>query len=124
MKYKTVKKANPRNTEQKKYYPIPVYAEEIKIKELAALLSDASTVNPVDVSAVLKAFASQMPIFLQKGIIVDLEGFGRFKLSFSATGEEKEEDVSSTNVTKTRILFTPNIDIKKKMKETSFTKAS
>lgn len=123
MRYKIVKKSNPRDIQDKKYYPIPVYSEEMKIDELAYLLSDASTVNVADVSAVLRAFTNQIPFFLQKGNIVDLEGVGRFKMSFSASGEKDENNVSASNITKTCIIFTPPSGIKKKLENASFTKA-
>lgn len=123
MKYKVVKKSNPRNHEEKKYYPIPVYSDELNIDELAERISEASTINVADVSAVLKAFANEMPLFLQKGFIIDLEGLGRFRMSFSATGNENKENVSPSNVTKTRIIFTPSTKIKEKIKNTSLTKA-
>lgn len=123
MKYKVVKKSNPRNHEEKKYYPIPAYVGELNLDELAERISDASTINVADVSAVLKAFAREMPLFLQNGFIIELEGFGRFRMSFSATGNENKDDVSPSNVTKRRIIFTPNVRIKEKIKNTSLTKA-
>lgn len=121
MKVKAVKKVNPRNTDETKYYLAPVYAGELTLDELAELISDASTVNVADVAAVLKALAKQLPIFLQKGFIIELGDFGRLRLSISTDGKENADELSANDIIKVRIIFVPSAAIKEKLKSTSFT---
>lgn len=121
MKVKAVKKVNPRNTDETKYYLAPVYADEMSLNELAELISDASTVNVADVAAVLKALAKQLPIFLQKGFIIELGDFGRLRLSISTDGKENADELSANDIIKVRIIFVPSAAIKEKLKSTSFT---
>lgn len=121
MKVKAVKKVNPRNTDETKYYLSPVYAGELTLNELAELISDASTVNVADVAAVLKALAKQLPIFLQKGFIIELGDFGRLRLSISTDGKENADELSANDIIKVRIIFVPSAAIKEKLKSTSFT---
>lgn len=121
MKVKAVKKVNPRNTDETKYYLAPVYADELTLNELAELISDASTVNVADVAAVLKALAKQLPIFLQKGFIIELGDFGRLRLSISTDGKENADELSANDIIKVRIIFVPSAAIKEKLKSTSFT---
>lgn len=121
MKVKAVKKVNPRNTDETKYYLVPVYAGELTLNELAELISDASTVNVADVAAVLKALAKQLPIFLQKGFIIELGDFGRLRLSISTDGKENADELSANDIIKVRIIFVPSAAIKEKLKSTSFT---
>lgn len=121
MKVKAVKKVNPRNTDETKYYLAPVYAGELTLNELAELISDASTVNVADVAAVLKALAKQLPIFLQKGFIIELGDFGRLRLSISTDGKENADELSANDIIKVRIIFVPSAAIKEKLKSTSFT---
>lgn len=121
MKVKAVKKVNPRNTDETKYYLAPVYAGEMSLDELAELISDASTVNVADVAAVLKALAKQLPIFLQKGFIIELGDFGRLRLSISTDGKENADELSANDIIKVRIIFVPSAAIKEKLKSTSFT---
>lgn len=121
MQVRAVKKINPRNTDETKYYLAPVYAGEMSLDELAELISNASTVNVADVAAVLKALAKQIPIFLQKGFIIELGDFGRLRLSISTEGKENADELSVNDIIKVRVIFVPSAAIKEKLKSTSFT---
>lgn len=121
MKLKIVKKKNPRDLEDSKFYLSPIHVGTLDLKELAEIISDASTVNVADVAAVLKSLSRQLPLFLQKGFVIELGDFGRFRMSISTDGKKNKEDLSANDVSKVRILFVPNIDIKKKIAGTSFT---
>lgn len=121
MQVRAVKKINPRNTDETKYYLAPVYAGEMSLDELAELISNASTVNVADVAAVLKALAKQIPIFLQKGFIIEMGDFGRLRLSISTEGKENADELSVNDIIKVRVIFVPSAAIKEKLKSTSFT---
>lgn len=124
MKYKVIKRVNPQDREgQPKYYASPVYSGELTINELSKSLSEACTINIVDVKAVLEAFTERLPWYLQNGFIIQLGAMGRFRLSISAQGKTTADDVSSEDVTNTRILFVPSVEIKHELEKTTFEKA-
>ncbi|MDE7139327.1 MAG: DNA-binding protein [Treponemataceae bacterium] len=123
MKFKVIKRTNPLNEEEAKYYAKPVYGEELTVLDLAKDISDACTLHVADVEAVLTALVLKLPVYLKNGFKVQLGSFGRVKLGLSSTGEEKEADVSAANITAKRILFTPSPELKNEIDKVSFTKA-
>ncbi len=123
MKYHVVKRSNPLNKTEIKYYAAPQYGEELTLMDLAMEISDASTLNVIDVEAVLIALLRKLPIHLKNGLRVQLGSFGRVKLSFSSKGCDKEEDVDASSITNIRILFTPNSALKRDVEQVSFSKA-
>lgn len=123
MKYRIVKRTNPLNKDEEKFYAAPQYMEELTIKDLAKDISDACTLNVTDVEAVLTSLARKLPIYLKNGFKIQLGSFGRVKLSFSSKGFEKAEDVDSSGITSKRILYTPGSEFKREIEEVSFSKA-
>ena len=123
MKLKKIKKQNPLNRDEEKFYLIPEYAGELTLSELAEALSDACTLNVADITAVLEALTRRLPWYLENGFIIQLGSMGRLKLSISSRGQEEVEKLTASDVLKTRVIFTPSIDIKRDLKATSFTVA-
>ena len=105
MKYRIVKRINPLNKTEEKYYAAPQYMEELTVLDLAKDISDACTLNVTDVEAVLQ-----------------LGNFGRVKLSFSSKGYESPENVDASSITSKRILFTPSSELKNEIEKASFSK--
>ncbi len=123
MKYRIIKRMNPLNNEESKFYATPQYMEELTIMDLAKDISDACTLNVTDVEAVLSSLVRKLPMYLKKGFKIQLGNFGRVKLSFSSKGFENAEDVDSSGITTKRILFTPSAELKKEIESASFSKA-
>lgn len=90
MKYRIVKRLNPQNNEESKFYAAPQYMEELAVKDLAKDISDACTLNVTDVEAVLTSLVRKLPMYLKNGFKIRLGNFGRVKLSFSSKGFEKQ----------------------------------
>lgn len=122
MKYHVVKRINPLNNEESKFYAAPFYMEELSMTDLAKDISDACTLNVTDVEAVLTSLVRKLPMYLKNGFKIQLGNFGRVKLGFSSRGSEKEEDVSAESITAKRILFTPSSELKSEIDKASFTK--
>lgn len=123
MIYKIVQRRNPQKPEEaKKFYPAPVYSGEITLRSLAEEISQTCTLTQADVSAVMESLLQKLPLLLANGHSVRLGEFGIMKLSFSAKGKEKKEEVSSAEIKNTHILFLAGIELKKKLKDVSFTK--
>ena len=122
MKYRIVKRMNPLNKDDSKYYAAPQYMEELTVNNLAKDISDACTLNVTDVEAVLTSLVRKLPMYLKSGFKIQLGSFGRVKLSFSSKGSENADDVDASFITNKRILFTPSAELKGEMEKVSFTK--
>ena len=122
MKYRVIKRLNPLNKEESKFYAAPQYMEELTVLDLAKDISDACTLNVTDVEAVLTSLVRKLPLYLKNGFKIQLGNFGRVKLSFSSKGFEKPEDVDASSITAKRILFTPSSELKSEIEKASFSR--
>lgn len=123
MKYKTQKKLNPRDpATPKKYYAVPVYDGTVEFDEIVNRISRTCTLTPADVTAVLRALSDELPHYLMEGRSVNLENLGRFRLSFSSDGQEKENDVSASDIKNVKIIFRPAPKFLQEAKKTKFYK--
>ena len=122
MKYRVVKRLNPINNTESKYYAAPQYMEELTVGDLAKDISDACTLNVTDVEAVLTSLVRKLPLYLKNGFKIQLGNFGRVKLSFSSKGSEKAEDVDASSITRKKILFTPSSELKTAIEKATFSK--
>jgi predicted histone-like DNA-binding protein len=113
MKYKVIKRKNPQDRSQEKFYPAPVYNDEIDIDELAGEISYATSMTPTDVKAVLEGLLNVMPKHLRRGSKIKLDRFGTFKVVFGGNGQENEEDVTAADIDGTRISFIGASEMKK-----------
>ena len=122
MKYRIVKRLNPQNNEESKFYAAPQYMEELTVMDLAKDISDACTLNVTDVEAVLTSLVRKLPMYLKNGFKIQLGNFGHVKLSFSSKGFAKAEDVDASSITSKRILFTPSTELKNEIESASFSR--
>ncbi len=122
MKYRVVKRLNPLNNDESKFYAAPQYMEELTVLDLAKDISDACTLNVTDVEAVLTSLVRKLPMYLKNGFKIQLGNFGRVKLSFSSKGYTNSEDVDASSITSKRILFTPSTELKNEIENASFTR--
>ena len=123
MNYRVTKRINPLNKTEIKYYAAPKYGDELTLQDLAMEISDANTLNLIDVEAVLIALLRKLPVYLKNGLRVQLGSFGRVKLSFSSKGYDTEEEVNANGISNIRIIFTPSAKLKHEIEDASFTKA-
>ena len=123
MQYTVVQRRNPQKPEEaKKFYPAPVYSGEITLRSLAEDISHTCTLTQADVSAVMESLLQKLPLLLAGGHSVRLGDFGIIKLSFSAKGKEKKEEVTAAEIKNTRVLFLPGVELKKRLQDISYTK--
>lgn len=92
------------------FYPESVtVGKQVTTSEVAAMLSDRSTVTRADTLAVLTDLGTVLGIYMSQGRSVKLDGIGSFRYTIGAKkqGEETEEKVSSLNIRNVRVRFTP-----------------
>ena len=120
IRYNVVPKVDPRNLEAPpKYYPTAVSTGRTDMRALAERIAEISTVSTIDSMAMLEALQVVIPDELSQGKIVDLGGFGAFRLTIKASGEAVPDDVSVRNIKTTRVQFKPGpgfIDMLKGLK--------
>lgn len=94
------------------YYPESiVVGKQVTTAQVAAMLSDRSTVTKADAYAVLSELGTVMSIFMSQGRSVRLDGIGSFRYTINAhkQGVETEEEVGVSQIKGIRVRFTPEV---------------
>ena len=92
------------------FYPeAVVMGKQVSTMEVAAMLSDRSTVTRADTLAVLSDLGSVLSNYMAQGRSVKLDGIGSFRYTICAKkqGVESEEKVSTNQIKNVRVRFTP-----------------
>ena len=107
--FKAVERRNPQLPDDpKKFYPLVKSTGVIDVRTISEELSDASTLNSVDIRAVLFGLEKSLLKYLQDGYIVKFGDLGTFRPTVSGTGADTADELTASSVTKKRILFTPS----------------
>ncbi|SFU30054.1 DNA-binding protein, histone-like, putative [Pustulibacterium marinum] len=121
--FKSVGRKNPQDlTAPEKYYPLVVPNGEVDLRSLAKTLTRESTVTSGDCYSILVNLEEQIAILLEEGRSVKLGHLGSFRIGISGTGSDTEEDVSSHNVTKARVLFRSGLELQRMLNNLKFKK--
>lgn len=116
MYYHLIKRLNPLDRETpEKLYAVPQLVGRVNADMLAKQISTQTTLTTGDVSNVLKTFVDLLPMFMLMGKSVELEGFGRMRLSFSSDGVDTEEEFTTKMMRSPRIIFNPSSELKKRI---------
>lgn len=123
VKFTVVPRKDPRDREsQPRYYAMPKSDGRTDTDNLAKQISRMSSLSSADTSGMLEALLTIIPDLLSEGKIVELGGFGTFRVSFSSEGSDTPEDVSAANITDARVIFTPGKRFKKVLDTLDFQK--
>ncbi|MBE8722790.1 HU family DNA-binding protein [Sphingobacterium pedocola] len=106
----------------KKFYARPISSGEKTLDDLAAEISQASSLTEADVYAVLQSLVREIPRAISDGYIVRLGNFGSFRMSANSTGSETSNKVSEENIYKRRLIFTAGKQMKKALEKIQFEK--
>ena len=97
VKYNVVERGNPSNREApKKYYPSIASSGRKTLRQIAAQISQISTVSSADTMAVLEALLTVIPQELVAGNVVELGDFGNFWLKANSEGVDTPDTVRAT----------------------------
>ena len=91
-----------------KWYPQSVlHGRAVTTKQLCDDITQASTVAPADVLAVLRSLSDSMVKYLVEGRSVKLDGFGNFYLTATAKGNgvDTADEVSPQQINKVMVRF-------------------
>ena len=124
IKYKVLPRKNPQDLlAPEKFYASAIADGDVDLDRLAELISYQCTVTETDCYAVLLALEHNIIGELGQGRIVKLGRLGNFQVGISSEGKETAAEVSSTAITKSRILFRPGKRLRSMLSEVSFKKA-
>lgn len=123
VKFTTTPKKDPRNLEaDPKYYAIVKSDGRVDTIGVAKSINSMSTVSNADTVAVLEAFLHVVPEKLSDGKIVELGDFGSFRVSVSSEGADAPEDVTTRNITGSKVIFKPGKRFKQMLATMEFQK--
>jgi predicted histone-like DNA-binding protein len=105
-----------------KFYAVPAPATTVKLRGVAEEIAARTSLSSTDVIATLDALMNVIPDLLSQGNNINLGDFGSFRLYFSSTGSEKEEQVTAANIQSVRLAFRSGKELKKQIKEIKFVK--
>jgi len=94
------------------------------MEALAEMIAYQSTLTDTDCYAVLRSLEHNIINELKQGRIVKLGSLGNFQVSISSAGRVTPEEVSATDVTKSRILFRPGKKLRYLLGNLNYLKAS
>jgi len=125
IKYKVLPRKNPQDLlAPEKFYAAAIADGEVDLDRLAELISYQCTVTASDCYAVLLSLEHNIISELSAGRIVKLGRLGNFQVGVSSEGKEMATEVSSSAITKSRILFRPGKRLRSMLNDLSFRKAS
>ncbi|WP_396179689.1 HU family DNA-binding protein [Flavobacterium sp.] len=125
IKFKTLPRKNPQDmTAPEKFYAAAVSNGETDMEALAEMIAYQSTLTDTDCYAVLRSLEYNIINELKQGRIVKLGSLGNFLVSISSGGKVTPEEVSATDVTKSRILFRPGKKLRNLLGNLNYLKAS
>jgi len=124
VKYNVVERGNPTNpAAPKKFYPSIESSGRKTLRQMAARISEISTVSSADTMAVLEALLTVIPQELAAGNIVELGDFGNFWLRADSEGAETAADVRASNIKGVLPRFNAGKEFKKVLDAIEFEKA-
>jgi predicted histone-like DNA-binding protein len=123
VRFSVIQKSNPQKPgEPKKWYAVVQSAGEITLRELSTEIASRSTVSSADVMAVLESLLHVIPEEIGKGNIVRLGDFGNFTLTLQSEGADKEEDLTSANITGNKLHFHPGKEMIRQLDSVTYKK--
>lgn len=124
VKYKILGKKNPQDiSAPEKFYANAIGDGEVNMDTLAEMISYQCTVTESDCYAVLISLEKNIISELEQGRIIKLGRLGNFQVGISSLGKETAEEVNSSAITKTRVLFRPGKRLRSMLNDLSFRKA-
>lgn len=123
IKYKVLPRKNPRDLmAPEKFYAAAIADGDVDLDRLSELVSYQCTVTAADCYAVLLSLEYNIISELGQGRIVKLGRLGNFQVGISSDGKETAAEVSSTVITKNRILFRPGKKMRSMLNDVSYKK--
>ncbi len=116
MKVKLIKRKNPQNPSEFKFYGAAVHEGKVDLDTIAEQISGRSTTTYGDILSVLQNFMEFLPFLLVMGKSVSLGSMGSLRISLRGDGVENPDDFDVSLIKKKRIIFSPGPKLKEKIR--------
>jgi predicted histone-like DNA-binding protein len=121
MKYKVVKKVNPRNPNgPKRKTAVAVNAGKMTTKALAKEIAGRSSLTQGDMENALSNCLDELPTFLKIGMSIQLGNFGTLRLNPVCECVDEDQPFTAANIKGVKVIFVPSPDLKNALKDISF----
>ncbi len=123
MKYKLIQKKNPAKPEAPmKWYASAINQGTVNINQLSKEIAGRSSLTKGDVLNVIENLLEEIPKHLINGNSVKLGNLCTLRLSIKGKGSDTEEDYTTANIIKTRVVFTPSKEMQQEIEGIKFEK--
>ncbi len=123
VRYHVIERHNPRDmAAPNKHYPSVKTSGRTNVRKLAGKVANISTVSTIDLMAAIEGLLSALPNELANGNIVDFGDFGTFRLQVKTEGSDVADEVTTRNIKKVSVRFTPGKEFKRALGEIEFVK--
>ncbi|MDR1339340.1 MAG: DNA-binding protein [Prevotellaceae bacterium] len=123
MKYKLRPRKNPQDRQSPgKWYATPINGGKVEQSEVAEDIVSLSSLSRGDVGNVISCLIDTVPRYLLMDKSVHLGELGTFRISFSSEGVDDPKDFTVNKISGVRVVFTPSVELKKKLENIHFEK--
>ena len=118
---KAVQRINPSEPDEpKKWYPVQYTTKRVDESEVAMLIADETTLNPMEAAMAIRQLRKVVQRLLLDGKSVKLGDWGTFNITLNTEGTERKEDLTAHNVKRVNINFQPADEMKAAMQKADF----
>lgn len=118
---KPVQRHNPQKLDDPmKWYPVQATVKMVDENEVAELIADETTLNPMEAQMAMRQFKKVVLRQLLDGKSVKLGNWGTFNVTLSTEGAATKEALTARNVKSVNINFLPGDDFKAALQKADF----
>lgn len=118
---KPVQRKNPQNPkEPAKWYPVQSTVKLVDEMEVAELLADETTLNPMEAAMALRQLGKIVQRLLNDSKSVRLGNWGTLSVTLSAEGSEAKEELTVRNIKSVNTNFQPSESLAASLQKADF----
>lgn len=118
---KPVQRGNPSDPKApKKWYPVQYTTKMVSETEVAELIADETTLNPMEAQMAIRQLRKVVQRLLLDGKSVQLGNWGTFNITLSTTGADTKEELTARNVKTVNMNFQPGAELKTALQKADF----
>lgn len=118
---KPVQRRNPlKPDEAMKWYPVQNTVKMVDESEVAELIADETTLNPMEAQMAIRQLRKIVQRLLLDGKSVKLGNWGSFNVSLNTEGAATKDALTARNVKSVNINFQPGDELKAAMQKADF----
>lgn len=118
---KAVQRINPADPDApKKWYPVQYTTKLVDESEVAMLMAEETTLNPMEAAMAIRQLRKVVQRLLLDGKSVRLGDWGTFNVTLATEGADTKEELTARHVKRVNINFQSGDDMKAAMQKADF----